>query len=174
MSDEKRQQEAHGPPPSSESFSAIASEPIQSVRDPIPERVAKPVRAEPIVGRAAPVVATLIAGFHVAHVRPAQDVGAVRKRMRAMTARVMLPRLATSRPSREEPAMVPYHVYSEAVKDREFIRGQITEFRYLVDGLIFTRGQSEATRGSKTDRVVRALVEIAIRRLNEIPSTSER
>lgn len=69
--------------------------------------------------------------------------------------------------------MVPYHVYAEAVRDRDFMRGQISELRYLVNGLISARGRGETLRGSETVRRVRALKEIAMRRMYEISLTSK-
>lgn len=55
----------------------------------------------------------------------------------------------TSQPPRVEHVMVPYLVYADAARHRDFMRGHIVELRYLVDGLIVRRGRGQSARGSK-------------------------
>ena len=68
---------------------------------------------------------------------------------------------------------VPYHDYAYMLGAGDFMRGQIFELRGFVDRLMVSTGRVQTSQGSEMTTRLRVLEEIALRQLDEIPSSSE-
>lgn len=70
-------------------------------------------------------------------------------------------------------SMVPYHVYAELGRDPEFLLGQVSVIREVVDSMIQTLARRTGMSGSETESRVCAIEEITRHRFTEVPSTSD-